>query len=178
MPGRHGAPWTNGPPASLISRRFNVFNPAKIVDNLLLPILGVLSSPLPPRKPLSALPNVFPPSPLAAPLPLELCFYRTSLAHLPRPSICLRFVSKSFRNKGVNTLCASCNCLTLRIHIRNSRDVRFGTRKRGNVWTRAETNRMKSEVCPWLRNDRCFSSSCTGQGDSKLSQARRFTSRW
>lgn len=134
MPGRHGAPWTNGPPASLISRRFNVFNPAKIVDNLLLPILGVLSSPpsLPanhsPRSPTSFLP---PPLP-SPPLPLELCFYRTSLAHLPRPSIYLRFVSKSFRNMGVNILCASCNCLTLRIHIRNSRDVRFGTSDRGN----------------------------------------------
>lgn len=34
---------TNGPPGRLISRRFNVFNPAKIVDNLLLPILSGIS---------------------------------------------------------------------------------------------------------------------------------------
>lgn len=96
MPGRHGAPWTNGPPPSLISRRFNVFNPAKIVDNLLLPILGVLSSLLsPPPSPQTTLRAPQRLSTLPPPSP-ELCFYHTLLAHLP--PIYPSFVSKSSDN--------------------------------------------------------------------------------
>lgn len=77
---------TDRQPASLISRRFNVFNPAKIVDNLSLPILGVLSPFLVPLLPVSPLHRPPPTATLDSLLRLSSSFPFRCSPFAPRPS--------------------------------------------------------------------------------------------